>query len=102
MARISVHQPDGTITSITVSPAISLVNTLLTAGISIRHRCGGKAECGTCRVRVISANQAKRVANTIGQKEAQRLEAIGAQPEKGERLACQTYIYADCDVYLFS
>jgi ferredoxin len=102
MARISVHQPDGTITTIPISPAISLVNTLLKAGIPIRHRCGGKADCGTCRLRVISTNRGKQSTNTIGLKEDQRLRAIGAHPEQGERLACQTYIYADCDVYLFS
>jgi len=101
VAQIRVHHIDGTTVLITASPAISLVNTLLSAGISIHHRCGGKAECGTCRVRVISAAQEKGAANTMSPKEAQRLEAINAHPEEGERLACQTYIYGDCDVYLF-
>ncbi|WP_041396094.1 2Fe-2S iron-sulfur cluster-binding protein [Gracilinema caldarium] len=102
MAEIRVHQIDGTTVLIPASPAVSLVNILLSAGISIHHRCGGKAECGTCRVRLSSANQNIRFANAISPKEAQRLETMGAHPEDGERLACQTYISADCDVHLFS
>lgn len=101
MGTIIVHQIDGTTIPIAASPAISLVNTLLSAGIAIHHRCGGKAQCGTCRVRVESSNPDKPCMNSITSKEAQRLTAIGAHPEQGERLACQTYISGDCHVYLF-
>jgi len=101
VAQITIHHIDGSTNLIIASPAISLLNNLLSAGIFLHHRCGGKAECGTCRVRIIAANQEKQVANTISPKEAHRLAATHARPEEGDRLACQTYIYRDCDVYLF-
>lgn len=101
MGTIIVHQIDGTTIPIAASPAISLVNTLLSAGIAIHHRCGGKAQCGTCRVRVEPERGRKPIANAISPQEAKRLSVIGAHPEQGERLACQTYISGDCHVYLF-
>lgn len=101
MAQLWVHHSDGTTISIKASPAVSLVNTLLSAGISIHHRCGGKAQCGTCRVKVVAKDPTKRFSNTIAPREAERLAAMGAHVEEGERLACQTYLFGDCDVYLF-
>jgi ferredoxin len=67
-------------------PAFSILNHLLGAGVRIRHDCGGKALCGTCRCRPEAPPGAL---SPIGERERLRLEAVGA--EGGERLACQTY-----------
>jgi len=69
------------------SAVVSILNTLLRNGVKIRHDCGGKALCGTCRITIISGEgglSPKR------EREIQRLTAVGAAPN--ERLACQTYV----------
>ncbi|MCA1949263.1 MAG: (2Fe-2S)-binding protein [Treponema sp.] len=101
MVQIKVHHIDGRISRISVSPAVSLLNSLLSAGIAMHHRCGGKAQCGTCRIRISATSKDSTVTNSISAKEAERLTAIGADPAAGDRLACQTYVFADTDVYLF-
>lgn len=74
------------------SPALSLLNALLRAGIRVRHDCGGKALCGTCRVRASGA------LGPVGEREAARLAAVGAGP--GERLACQAFPYGEASIEL--
>lgn len=101
MATIRVHTVDGNLKCVPISSAVSLANTLLAAGFPLRHRCGGKMECGTCRVTIVYADSRKSGTNTAGEGELYRLAQIGADPEAGNRLACQTYVYADVDVYLF-
>jgi len=64
-------------------------------GIRIRHDCGGKALCGTCRVRVVAGAAGL---SPITERERLRLEAIGAGPE--ERLACQSYAIRDVELEL--
>ena len=83
----------GTDYVIEASPAVSLLNTLLQAGVKISHLCGGKAVCGTCRVSVI-----KGAGNLSPVKEAERkrLEAVKAKPD--QRLACQTYVKGDIEI----
>ena len=49
MARISIL---GVADPVAGSAAVSLLNSLLAAGVGIRHDCGGKALCGTCAVRI--------------------------------------------------
>ena len=79
------------------SAAISLLNTLLRAGIAIDHRCGGKAQCGTCRVRVVDGME-----HTSPRREAElaKLEKFGSPPDL--RLACQTYIAGDVTIEIQS
>ncbi len=101
MVQIKVHHVDGRISCIATSPAVSLLNSLLSAGIIIHHRCGGKAQCGTCRVKIAATGDKKPATNQMSPKEAARLAAIGADPESGDRLACQTYVFNDIDVTLF-
>jgi len=83
--------------SIEASPAISVLNTLVKEGILIAHVCGGKAECGTCRIRLLSGNQG---VNPIEKREKERLIAVKAKPD--ERLACQTYCYKDISIEIVS
>ncbi len=77
------------------SPAVSLLNAMVREGIRIRHDCGGKALCGTCRVRVVAGAAGL---SPITERERLRLEAIGAGPE--ERLACQSYAIRDVELEL--
>ena len=73
-----------------LSPAISILNTLLQNGVRISHLCGGKAVCGTCRIKILEGEEylspmqeAERVRLTSG---------TGKEtPPAHIRLACQTY-----------
>ena len=74
-----------------VSPAMSLLVSVQRAGLPLRHDCGGKAQCGTCRVRLVSGRL-----SPMGDRERARLEAVGAGP--GERLACQARAGSDVEL----
>lgn len=79
--------------SVSTTPATSILNALVREGVPIRHDCGGKALCGTCRVKVAGSG---RALNPVGPRERERLEAVGAA--EGERLACQAYAFRDVEV----
>jgi CDP-4-dehydro-6-deoxyglucose reductase, E3 len=96
MARIRIaNRPgaDGRPTELDSSSAISLLNSLLVAGVRIRHDCGGKAICGTCAVRVIEGGAGL---SPVGSREAERL-AAGARPTDF-RLACQARAARDVEI----
>ncbi len=78
---------------IAASPAVSILNNLLKTDVPILHLCGGKAQCGTCRIRVLEGEHYLR-AKTEAEKK--RLQAIG-NPEN-VRLACQTYASGDITI----
>lgn len=79
----------------TVTFNITLQNSLLVAAMRntayIRHDCGGKAQCGTCRVKVLAGKAAPK-----GVREASLLEKINADSD--ERLACQLFPMAPIKV----
>jgi ferredoxin len=72
-----------------LSPVVSVLNLLLREGIPIPHSCGGKALCGTCRVRVVSDKGKPAPINGMGPREAERLGSLHLDPPY--RLACQIY-----------
>lgn len=87
MARIRIANrkgDDGLPAELEASPAVSILNSLLGAGVRIRHDCGGRAICGTCAVRVLSGASGLSPVQPL---EAGRL-AAGGRPA-GFRLACQ-------------
>ncbi len=90
------------IRDIPVSPVESVLNALLKEGIRIKHVCGGKAQCGTCRVRISlerdSSGKERGALSPMGERERERLAAVGA--DRDERLACQTYVRGDASVDL--
>ena len=76
-----------------LSPAVSILNTLLRSSHVIQHKCGGRARCGTCRVQIIAG--ANRL-SPVNDAERSRLgeESLTA----GLRLACQTYAFGDVTI----
>ena len=74
-----------------LNPAISILNLLQQNSIYIRHDCGGRMQCGTCRIKIYSGSEFIRKPS---EQELNRLKAVGAGPD--ERLACQSYAYRDC------
>ena len=79
--------------AVSTNLAESILTSVLKAGRSIRHDCGGKALCGTCRVRVLVGAGAL---SPCSDRERARLSAAGAGPE--ERLACQTHAARDAEI----
>jgi adenylate cyclase len=82
MFKAELACADGSKRTFDVSPVMSILVSAQRAEAPLRHDCGGKALCGTCRVRVISGSLSPE-----GARETGRLEAVGAGP--GVRLACQ-------------
>lgn len=92
MSLIRFRNTEGSI-EVEGNAAVSLLNALLRGGARIRHDCGGKALCGTCRVHVTEGGSAL---SPMGERERARLEAIGAAAD--ERLACQAYALRDVTI----
>lgn len=73
----------------------SLLNNLLLNDIITPAKCGGKAICGRCRVRIINGNNYCTKPNP---EEKARLNP--EQLALGWRLACQTQCIKDIQIYL--
>lgn len=87
MARIIVEGKERR--TVETSPAVSILNSLLREGVRISHLCGGKALCGTCRVKILDG---VKYLSPMGEAERIRLTEKGPLPED-VRLACQTYTW---------
>lgn len=95
MASLRLRRPGEAPLVLELRPAFSILNQLSMAGVAIPHDCGGKAQCGTCRIKVVSGAESLLPAKPQGA-EAVRLAAIGAGPQ--ERLACQIRTVRDLEV----
>jgi len=84
-----------------LSPAISILNTLLRNGVPISHLCGGKAVCGTCRIKILEGEE-----NLSPMQEAERVRltsGTGKQdPPPHTRLACQSYARGDITIKILA
>ncbi|MEI6875729.1 MAG: 2Fe-2S iron-sulfur cluster-binding protein [Spirochaetota bacterium] len=94
MAILRFHPASGAATlALPLSPATSLLVTIMKAGSMIRHDCGGKAQCGTCRVSLGEP----RAANPPRALELGRLGSLGLPLDGSVRLACQTFAFKDLE-----
>lgn len=75
MSRIHLGAPDRPAADFEASPVYSILVAAQRSGVPMRHDCGGKAQCGTCRVKVISGR-----ISPMRESERLRLEAVGALP----------------------
>lgn len=99
MAEIRVANrvvADGSPATVPTTPAISILTALLRSGLRVRHDCGGKALCGTCR---FCAKEGAAALSPILPREAARLAAVGAADGE-HRLACQARAYRDVVIEL--
>jgi uncharacterized 2Fe-2S/4Fe-4S cluster protein (DUF4445 family) len=81
---------DGVDFEIQVAPGTSLLDALRSGAVAVDSECGGRGTCGECRVRFLEGTPAPTVED----------EAL-LSPEDlvaGWRLACQTFLAADCRV----
>ncbi len=77
--------------SIPLTISSSVLVAIMKSGGFIRHDCGGKALCGTCRIEV---GEGTRL-SPMGALERGRLEAIGVAVDGRTRLACQAHASRD-------
>jgi len=98
MALITVVDRDMTIET---NPAISILNALLRNGIPISHLCGGKAVCGTCRIKIVDGEE---FLNPMQEIERTRLSkgTPSKEPPEHIRLACQTYTHGDIKIRILA
>jgi uncharacterized 2Fe-2S/4Fe-4S cluster protein (DUF4445 family) len=71
----------------------TLLTTARQAGLAISSSCGGTGRCGQCRVIVLSGHVSPP---SIAEKDTLTEQEL----ERGERLACQTYIEGDVSVHV--
>ncbi|MBL8965433.1 MAG: (2Fe-2S)-binding protein [Spirochaetaceae bacterium] len=83
--------PDG----IPTSAALTLLVALQRGGLRHRSDCGGKALCGTCRVRVLAGGDGL---SPMTERERARLEAVGEPLDGSVRLACQARAARDAEI----
>jgi ferredoxin, 2Fe-2S len=76
-----------------ITPGISILNTLLRNDVKIPHKCGGKMQCGTCKIKILSG---RKFLSPLRAEEKHRLEAVNGAED--ERLACQTFTYGDISI----
>lgn len=81
--------------SIDVNPGHSLLNNFLNQDAPIHTVCGGHANCGCCRIRILAGAKGMSPPNQF---EVRRLgdELI----QDGWRLSCQSYILRDIAVHM--
>jgi ferredoxin, 2Fe-2S len=85
--------------TVAAAEGISLLEALLSAGEPIKHKCEGKAECGSCHVFV---QEGRKGLSKIQRAENERLDTIVGIGSKS-RLACQAILGAeDATVELLS
>ena len=75
---------------IQVVPGVSLLDAVRSAGLALDSECGGRGTCGECRVRFVEGTPPPTVEDA----------ALLSQEEldEGWRLACQTFLSADCRI----
>ncbi|WP_040951199.1 2Fe-2S iron-sulfur cluster-binding protein [Gorillibacterium massiliense] len=76
---------------IAIRPGSSLLDAGNRAGVSIRTRCGGKAACLMCKVKVEDQS-------FLTKPEKSEQLKLGALLEEGWRLACQAKVTGNGDV----
>lgn len=76
--------------TISASPAVSVLNNLLREGVRMAHKCGGRAQCGTCRYKVLAGED--KISPPTGI-EKRKLAELGNP--SATRLGCQSYASGD-------
>lgn len=94
MAKVIFHDADENIKSVTIHEGHTILRASIQGRVALQHRCGGKAQCTTCKVMI--ANQAR-----ISEPQDIEIMRLGEDNiEKGMRLSCQTKVYGTIDVMI--
>lgn len=80
--------------TVSCNPMRSILNNLLIAEVKIDTRCGGKAICGRCRIKVLNDSK------FISPKKIEEKIKLKHLIDDGWRLACQTYSLRDIKIII--
>ena len=73
----------------------TLLEAAESAGIELRHYCGGNASCGTCRVEIRGGGRG------LSRPEPMEVLVLGAEAAgRGDRLACQAVVKESVSVHV--
>ncbi|HZW68261.1 MAG TPA: 2Fe-2S iron-sulfur cluster-binding protein [Pseudogracilibacillus sp.] len=94
MAKVTFHQGDELLKSVTIKKGQSILRAAKQGRLALKHRCGGNAQCTTCKVTVkdqsaVSSPQKKEVM-TLGEHNI----------DQNMRLSCQTRVHGEVDVVI--
>ncbi|MEJ1964581.1 MAG: 2Fe-2S iron-sulfur cluster-binding protein [Gammaproteobacteria bacterium] len=74
--------------SVAANQGATILQALMAAGVDMPHKCGGKAECGTCHIFV---HEGRKGLSKVQRLENEKLDSIVGVGSKS-RLACQVVI----------
>ncbi len=82
-------------TLVRVRRGATLLEAAESAGIELRHYCGGNASCGTCRVEIRGGGRG------LSRPEPMEVLVLGAEAAgRGDRLACQAVVKESVSVHV--
>ncbi len=85
MIQITFHPQNKTVK---VKKGTTILSVALKERVSIRHKCGGKGSCTTCKVKLSG------VKNDVSPPRPAEIQRLGqSMLDQGFRLACQTRIF---------
>jgi ferredoxin len=89
--RPAAPAPGGEEVLLELSPLRTVLVEAMRSGVPLRHDCGGRTLCGTCRIELGQTAGS----SPIGTDERKRLEALGIALDGRIRLACRTHLFRD-------
>ena len=92
MPRIRIENHDISIQS---NPGYSLLNNFLQHDVPIHTVCGGHADCGCCRIRVLNGDKGMTRPNYL-----EKVRLGEHLISEGWRLSCQSYTLRDIVVHV--
>lgn len=94
MANVIFHHADEQLKNVSISEGQTILRAAKQGRVALQHRCGGKAQCTTCKVKI--ENQAG-----ISPPASKEIQRLGEQNIKqGMRLSCQTKVYTEVDAVI--
>lgn len=94
MAKVIFHHADEVLKSVSIQEGHSILRAAKQARLALQHRCGGKAQCTTCKV--IISNQ-----SGVSEPENKEIMRLGDHNiEQGMRLSCQTKVFKEVEVVI--
>jgi len=93
MVRVKIHTPSQPVV-FEGEPGTMLDDIILSAGLLFDRPCGGRGKCGKCRV--------KTSGGLSGATEIEKKKLSKSDMDSGVRLACQTRVIGDAEVWFES
>lgn len=94
MANVTFCDADQKCKHITIRDGHTILRAAKQGRVALRHKCGGKASCTTCKVKIDHQSDISRP----NQKEIMKLG--DTQIEAGMRLSCQTAVYGTVEAMI--